>query len=269
MAPASNNVSIFYTGSDGAVYQAKLRPSPGRPVSLGGNVVGGPGPEFIPPGSLAPLTDLYVRGTDNELWLKQINPPSNWLSAPAPPRAGTTPGVVAPASNNVSIFYTGSDGAVWDQETNYHGVTPWVSIGGRVLAGTGPAAVNAGGTVYVAAAGTDHALWADSTTNGSTWSGWHSLGGRIIGDPGVASPRAGVAVAFARGTNNAVWYAEFAGTTSGVSRGWHSLGGAVTSGAGATSVLGGSTWVAVLGSDNNVWTASGVWPAVHGWSRAS
>jgi len=216
-----------------------------------------------------------VRGTDNELWLKQINPPSNWLNLglggfKLTSKPSATAGVLSvPGNEAEDIVARGTDGAVWDQETNYHGVTPWDSIGGRVLAGTGPAAVNAGGTVYVAAAGTDHALWADSTTNGSTWSGWHSLGGRIIGDPGVASPRAGVAVAFARGTNNAVWYAEFAGTTSGVSRGWHSLGGAVTSGAGATSALGGSTWVAVLGSDNNVWTASGVWPAVHGWSRAS
>jgi hypothetical protein len=176
---------MFYTGSDGAVYQAKLRPSPGRPVSLGGNVVGGPGPEFIPPGSLAPLTDLYVRGTDNELWLKQINPPSNWLNLglggfKLTSKPSATAGVLSvPGNEAEDIVARGADGAVWDQETNYHGVTPWVS------------------------------------------------------------------------------------------RGWHSLGGAVTSGAGATSALGGSTWVTVLGSDNNVWTASGVWPALHGWSRAS
>lgn len=274
VAPASNNVSLFYTGSDGAVYQAKLLPTRGGPVSLGGNVIGSPGPEFTPPGSLSAQTNLYVRGTDNELWLKQINPASTWnnlgldgfkLTSKPSASAGA---LSLPGDEAEDIVARGTDGAVWDQESNYHGATPWVSRGGQVLAGTGPAVVNADGTVYVVAVGTDRALWVDSTTDGSTWSGWRSLGGQVIGDPGVASPSAGVAVAFVRGTNNAVWYDEFAGTTSGVSRGWHSLGGTVTSGVGATTALGGSTWVVVLGSDNEAWTASGVWPAVHGWSKA-
>src|SRR5215469_2167582 len=119
---------------------------------------------------------------------------------------------------------------------------------GRTLAGSGPAAVNVGGTLYVLVLATDGSVWVRHSTDPSTnWSGWQSLGGRASGDIGVASPAPGVGVAFVRGPHNAVYYNEFAGTTAGVSPGWHSLSGSLTSGVSAASTPDGSTSVLVLG----------------------
>jgi len=50
------------------------------------------------------------------------------------------------------------------------------------------------------------------------------------GDPGIASPSPNAVVAFVRGTDNAAWYNEFFGHTSGATVGWHSMGGNLTSG---------------------------------------
>jgi hypothetical protein len=127
--------------------------------------------------------------------------------------------------------------------------------------------VNAGGTLYVLAVGLDHALWVTRSTDGAHWSGWSSLGGRVAGSAGAATPAPGVAVAFARGADNAAWYNEFVGSTTGVSLGWHTLGGRLTAGVGAGSAPGGMTWAVTLGTDNHVWQASGMWPALR-WSKA-
>src|SRR5260370_34754176 len=49
--------------------------------------------------------------------------------APAPPRAGTTPGGVAPSSNKGSILYTGAAGAVRARALQQHRVAPLDSHG--------------------------------------------------------------------------------------------------------------------------------------------
>jgi hypothetical protein len=145
----------------------------------------------------------------------------------------------------------------------------WMYLGGpgRTLAGSGPAAVNVGGTLYVLAIGTDGAVWVRHSTDGAHWSGWQSLGGRGGGDVGAASPAPGVGVVFVRGLDGAVWYSEFAGTTAGVTPGWHSLGGQLTSGVGAGSAPDGSTAVAVLGPNGRIYTRTGTWPALGAWTR--
>jgi hypothetical protein len=76
-----------------------------------------------------------------------------------------------------------------------------------------------------------------------------------------------VGVVFVRGTDGAVWYNEFAGTTAGVTPGWHSLGGRLTSGAGAGSAPDGSTAVVALGLDGRIWMRTGTWPALGPWTR--
>jgi hypothetical protein len=75
-----------------------------------------------------------------------------------------------------------------------------------------------------------------------------------------------VGVVFVRGTDNAVWYNEFAGTTAGVTPGWHSLGGQLTSGVGAGAGPDGWTAVVMLGLDNHVYGRIGVWPALDNWA---
>ena len=267
---ANPAASLFYVGSDSQVYMAPLPPGSARPT--GGRLVGGPGSTFIPPGAIRSHQRYFFlvgRGTDNALWAFDAITPQGfplWVSLGG--RLTSRPGAAAgalsvPGGEALDLVARGSDGAVWDRESTSTAYRPWVNLGGQVLAGTGPAAVNTGGTLYVLAVGLDHALWVTHSTDGTHWSGWRSLGGRAGSDIGAATPAPGVA----RGADNAAWYNEFAGSTAGVSPGWHTLGGRLTAGVGAGSAPGGMTWAVTLGTDNRVWQASGMWPALR-WSKA-
>jgi hypothetical protein len=251
-----------YTGSDRHVYQVFPRPT--GEESLGGTLVGGPGLAFVaPPPGLGAV--LFARGTNNAMY--QFTGTS-WqsLGGVLTSRPGVAAGALSVTGGEaIDAVVRGSDGAVWDKElTTVAG--PWRGLGGRVLSGSGPAAVNVGGTLYVLAIGTDGAVWVRHSTDGAHWSGWQSLGGRGSGDVGAASPAPGVGVVFVRGTDNAVWYNEFAGTTAGVTPGWHSLGGKLTSGVGAGAGPDGTTAVLVLGLDNHIYGRIGTWPALGPWN---
>jgi len=258
--------AIFaYTGSDKHAYVAPLT-APASASSIGGTLVGGPGLAFVP-APLGPGVEALARAGNNQMYAYDG---TTWqsLGGGLTSRPGATAGALSvPGGEAIdAVVRGGGNGAVWDLEANATSGRPWHSLGGRTLAGSGPAAVNVGGTLYVLAIGTTGTVWVDRSTDGAHWSGWHSLGGRGSGDVGVASPAPGVAVVFIRGGDGTVWYNEFAGTTAGVSRGWHSLGGTATSGVGAGSVPHGATSVLVLGSSGHIWKRTGTWPNLAGWT---
>jgi hypothetical protein len=261
---ATTPVIFAYTGSDSHGYVAPLT-SPGSASSLGGSLIGGPGLGFIPapigPGALA-----FARGSNNALYVYV----GSWqsLGGGLTSRPGVAAGKLSVSGGEaVDVVVRGGDGAVWDRELLATTVKPWRSLGGRTLAGSGPAAVNVGGTLYVLALRTDGTVFVNKSTDGAHWSGWHSLGGRASGDIGVATPAPGVGVVFVRGPGNALYYNEFAGTTAGVSGGWHSLGGSLTSGVGAGSAADGSTAVLVLGPNGRIYMRTGTWPSLGNWTR--
>jgi hypothetical protein len=270
---SSEPLVFAYTGSDKHFYFAPLAPSVTATHSLGGSLVGGPGTVFDQaPGGW--FTDAFARGSGtNALYVYTGGTPA-WFSlgGSLTSRPGAAAGKLSvPGGNAEDAVVRGPDGAVWDREQvavtfSSSTLKPWRSLGGRTLAGSGPAAVNVGGTLYVLAIGTTGTVWADKSTDGAHWSGWHSLGGRGTGDVGAASPAPGVGVVFIRGTDNVLWYNEFAGTTPGVSRGWHSLGGQLSSGAGAGSKPGGATAVLALGSSGHIYMRTGTWPKLAGWT---
>ena len=265
---AQTPIVFGYTGSDSHVYEAPVT-SPAQEVSLGGHAIGGPGEAFVP-APLGPGVAVFARGGGNALYLGGTTSAGSptWISLGGglTSRPGAAAGALSvPGGEAVDAVVRSGDGSVWDREITSTAVRPWRSLGGRTLAGSGPAAVNVRGTLYVLAVGTDGTVWANRSTDGAHWSGWRSLGGRASGDVGVASPAPGVGVVFVRGPDNALWYKEFAGTTPGVSSGWHSLGGQLTSGVGAGSATNGSTWTLVLGPDNHIWKRSGTWPKLSPW----
>jgi hypothetical protein len=258
-------VVFDYTGSDKHDYEAPLT-APASAQSLGGTLVGGPGLAFSPAPLGPELVGPFARGGDNALWGFTG---TSWLSfgGGLTSRPGVAAGALSVAGGEaLDLVVRGGDGAVWDMELTHTTASPWRSLGGRTLAGSGPAAVNVGGTLYVLAIGTDGSVFVRHSTDGAHWSGWQSLGGRASGDVGVATPAPGVGVVFVR-SGNAVWYNEFAGTTAGVTPGWHSLGGSLSSGVGAGSVPAGSTSVLVLGADGHIWMRTGTWPALGAWTR--
>ena len=262
-----------YTGVDKHAYRASLA-SPASAESLGGTLVGGLALAFVPasaggPGWIGP----YARGGDNALWAflgftSGGSPRWQSLYGGVTSRPGLAvglqPSVFGGSVKAVDAVARGNNGAVFDRGA----WRPWGGLGLATPAGSGPAAVNVGGTLYAFALGLDGSVRVNSRPTGDgPWSGWRSLGGRGSGDVGAASPAPGVGVVFVRGTDGAVWYNEFAGTTAGVTPGWHSLGGRLTSGVGAGSAPDGSTAVLVLGTDNHIWIRTGTWPAFGNWTR--
>ncbi len=251
--------AVYYTGSDGRVYTT-------LGAFLGGRLIGGPG--------AGPSGGVFGRGTDNALWRNLRAGTWSSLRGRLTSRPGVAAGALAvPGGQSTDVVVRGADGAVWDRESTT-ALQPWRSLGGRVLAGSGPAAVNVGGTLYVLVVSTDRAVWVTQTTDGTHWSGWRWLGGRVSGDLGAASPVQGVGIVFARGSDNAAWYNQFAGTTAGITLGWHSLGGRLTSGVGAAGSIGGIAGspptddisVVVMGADNRIWACGGIWPKLSPWS---
>lgn len=267
---------LFYAGTNSQVWQVRLSNMAQRvPVSLGGQLIGGPAAAYIPPGAL-PITGFAVfgRGTDNKLWWRHQTS-SGWSGwAPLGGVLTSRPTVnvgSAVAPGTLSVFVRGSDGAVWGRAL--HGTpvpgqlewTPWVSLGGKLLPGTAPASVGNVAGLFVAAIGTDHAVWVREQPTGKSPT-WHSIGGKTAADPGLASPSPNTVAAFVRGTDNAAWYNEFFGHTAGVPTGWRSVHGQLTSGVTAiTRITTSQTTVYVLGTDNLPW-ANG-WPASFGWTR--
>jgi hypothetical protein len=86
----------------------------------------------------------------------------------------------------------GTDGALWYRvQGTGGGWSGWRSLSGRLLPGTGPAAVTtAGGDLAVAVIGTDHHIWLFSPTATQVY-GWLDFGSRTSSTPGIAndSPR--------------------------------------------------------------------------------
>ena len=256
-----------YTGSDKHDYEANLT-SPTQAASLSGTLVGGPGLAFSPAPLGPEVVGPFARSGDNALWWHTGGSPA-WISlgGTLTSRPGATAGALSVTGGEaLDLVVRGPGGAVWDRELTHTTDRSWRSLGGSTLAGSGPAAVNVRGTLYVLAIGTTGSVWVNKSTDGAHWSGWRSLGGRGSGDVGVATPARGVGVVFVRGGDGTVWYNEFAGTTAGVSRGWHSLGGTATSGVGAGSVPHGATSVLVLGSSGHIWKRTGTWPNLAGWA---
>jgi hypothetical protein len=271
---------LFYTGTDRQLWSVDLSPmSEHMPSALGGQLTGGPAAAWVMAGSLSPTGGpaVFGRGIDNRLWWRHQTSSgwSRWASLggeiTSRPAAAYW---IGPDSEILGVFARGADGAIWGR-VEYHasghlGWTSWSSYGGRLLASTGPAVAFTQGHIFLAAVGTDRAVWVrHNSPNG--WTSWQSIGGRTTAVPGLATPAGGAVVAFARGTDNAAWYKEFFGRTAGVTAGWHPLGGTLTSGltalpnqvespAAATSVF-------ALGADSRAWLDTGRWPALSGWQR--
>jgi hypothetical protein len=160
----------------------------------------------------------------------------------------------------LNVFARGTDGVIWYRVLGSGTWGPWTSLGGAVLAGTGP---GGGGSLFAIAGLTQHVVVFGRT---GTANGYIDFGGLTNSTPGITVAAAGQAPVFARGLDNALWY-RVSATPIGVAGPWTSLGGQLTSGVTASTVPGGKTYVFVLGADNNIWMRTGIWPALGAWTR--
>ncbi len=272
-AYSASAVYLAYTGTNHQVYVRNVDAPTQAAIALGGRLIGGPALTVVPERVLSsgPVLAVFGRGTDNALWWRhQTAPGAGWTSWQSLGGILTSNPATPPAMTNqfgaLNVFADGTGGGIWYRVWAASGWQRWTALGGtHLLPGTGPNA-SAGGPEggVLAFTGTDRNVWLYGRTG--TQNGFVNMGGRTTANPGVtvALPWA---VAFARGTDNALWY-RLSGLPMGPAGSWHSLGGKLTSGVTATTVTGGKTYVFVLGTDNQPWMRAGVWPNLGGWTRA-
>lgn len=264
VTPGAVGSNVYYTAPDGSVWTTDADPSaPLAITTLGGDLLSGPAPISTQADGSAQL--VFGQGTDNQLWstspgAAQWQPLGGVLSS--------KPGAADVDATTYSVFARGSDGAVWERDHSGSAWDSWHSLGGQVLAGTGPAAAYTSNQVWVAVTGTDHGIWYLNLASNIPQNGWATLGGRTDSSPGLTAPDPSSLAAFARGTSNAGFYNEVIGGAQG----WHSIGGRLTSGLAASTTgaasagANGATWVSGLGTDNQMYATTGTFPAFGPWT---
>ena len=139
-------------------------------------------------------------------------------------------------ANELTFFVNGTDGHAW-KTTVAAGAAGWATTGWACLGHLAAGSFVSGGTLTSAFAcqGTDHAVWA-ATSTGSSWD-MQRVGGTVIDGPGIAlSPVSWTIVA--EGGDHALWQDTSTSTTGSFSfSGWTSPGGVLTNGAAATALL--------------------------------
>jgi hypothetical protein len=267
-----------YTGTDSAVWQKQIGATTFA-TSLGGRLISAPAPIF--PGS---SRIVFGVGTDHALWEKIAG--GAWTSLGG--YLTSKPGAAASSSTDYRVYARGGDGALWARSHTSSGWSGWYTLGGRLLAGTGPgAAVGPSTSVvfktyfYVLVAGTNHGLFLIADGAG----GFSSAGGVTTASPALTNdPSTGLLEGFAQGTDRAGYCAPLPSRNPPT---WVSMGGILTSGMGASStsnlaasqsaaspssaaIMRGGSWAAYsLGTDTQVWqqqgtdnTPSGAWTRV-------
>jgi hypothetical protein len=266
-----------YTGTDSAVWQKQIGATTFA-TSLGGRLISAPAPIF--PGS---SRIVFGVGTDHALWEKIAG--GAWTSLGG--YLTSKPGAASSSSTDYRVYARGGDGALWALSHTSSGWSGWYTLGGRLLAGTGPGAaigpstsVVAKSFFYVLVAGTNHGLFLIADGAG----GFSSAGGMTNASPALVNdPSTGLLEGFAQGTDRAGYCAPL---QSGSPPTWVSMGGILTSGMGATTsrllaaspsaatpsaaIMRAGSWAAFsLGTDTQVWgqggtdnTPSGAWMRV-------
>jgi len=147
--------------------------------------------------------DLFIRGTDNAIWWRNWTNGVGWSTLTSLCGIVTSsPAASSPYAGILNVAAPGTDGALWYIVSLDGGSTwgSWYSLGGKILAGTGPTVFSpSSATVNFAVIGTDSALW--------WWTGysWQSLGGYLTSSPTAASHSTNVVDVFARGGDGNIW----------------------------------------------------------------
>jgi hypothetical protein len=229
---AAGEVDLVYTATGGSAWLENVTNGQSTPAPVGGHLVSGPSAIF--PGGSSNRT-FFGQGTDNQLWWDSCDPGSaagcgSWQALGG--AITSKPGAVfrGPGTSDYSVYARGTDGTVWARDHSSSGWGPWHSIGGQVLAGTGPSAAYLDGSTYVMAAGTDNQLYIEQV--GVT--GFDPAGGATTASPALTAVpgtagQPDALVGFARGTDNSGYYHRFASSSPG----WRFMNGMFSSGLGA------------------------------------
>ena len=260
---------MLYTATDGTVWicAAGLAGNPAEPWGSG-RLIGGPAPLVYSGSVLA-----FGRGTDNQLW-ESSEATTGW--DPLGGRLTSKPSVASLGGAAYAVFVRGTDGAVWERVFDGLRWAAWTRLGGRLLAGTAPAAayLPATGKLWIAVVGTNHQVYL-KLANGAI--GFFSIGGQTSVNPAVAAGAGNTLAAFYRGNDDAGYYSYY--TEAAGAAAWQPMGGRLTSGLSAASgIVNGTytTYTIGLGTNSEVFGDVGTWstsnpatPTFSGWSEAT
>jgi thiol-disulfide isomerase/thioredoxin len=214
--------------------------------------------------------DLFAKGTGDAVWWKHWTGTTWTASTSLGGILTSPPAATSPGNGLIDVFVRGTDGVLYEKTTTNGGGSwsNWISLGGQILPGTGPAVCTRGlNSLDVFVQGTDHVLYYKQW-DGTTWSGWKSLGPGLTSSPGVTSQANGKIDVFVRGTDNAIWYREYSGSSWST---WHGLSGLVASGTGpaACSWGTGRLDVFVQGTDGVLYQKTWTGSSWSGWQSLS
>jgi len=228
--------------------------------------------------------DLFVQGADHALWTRHWVNGTGWYGweslsgnlTSAPAAASIRQGVI-------DVFARGTDGALWSRSTRDGTAswTPWFSLGGQLLPGTGPAAyayynvATADTRLGWFVAGTDHALWYAWDDNLGLHN-WQSLGGYLTSSPAAnAYNNLNYRLVCARGGDGALWQREY---LNNAWSSWTSQGGQLLPGTGPATCPYGEGWgTFVIGMNHALWLRQGAqwgslgtqWGSIGGYLTSS
>ncbi|MFP2923607.1 hypothetical protein ACLESO_00015 [Pyxidicoccus sp. 3LG] len=149
--------------------------------SMGGNHASGPAVAARGANRL----DVFVRGTDNQLWQAYWNEAGWNLWFPLGGTLTSDPAAVSRDSSRIDVFARGADNSIMQKTWNGLLWSGWSSLGGSFA--SGPAVASWGASrMDVFVRGTDNQLWQAYWT-GTTWNAWFPLGGTLTSDPAAVS----------------------------------------------------------------------------------
>jgi hypothetical protein len=227
-APAATTsgttVSLFVRGMDNKIYKNTLIGttwSGWKEVAGNGLTIDTPNAYDYGNGFL----DLFVRGTNNHLYINTFNETTGWSGWSEVPGNGstlsapTTEVSTASGSNFLNLFVRGTNNHLYVNKTSdFKTWSGWKEVPGNGSTLSAPAATASGTTVYLFVRGTNNKIYKNTLANGTTWSGWSEVPGNGFtpdapGAMGFApsASGAGQLELFVRGTNNRIYVNSLSG----------------------------------------------------------
>lgn len=261
VAWASNRCDVFSRGNLGHINQRYWTAAGGWSglIDLGGAMLDSPAVCSRGTG----LIDLFVRGGDNCLWVREYSTALGWYSnysvggagctsGPAAcARTSTTRDVVVRGGNNETWLYQWDSGSGWF--ANY-------SIGGYSIYAPAICGLDNDHLDFFIVS-SDYCLYHKSWYRYYGWTDWVNMGGYCTSEPAVCTRDANHMDVVVRGGDNALWVYQWSST-----QGWYAnytLGG-VCAGAPSISKQDANTMnVFVRGTNDHLyeynWTSAGGW----------
>ena len=178
-----------------------------------------PTPSLTPTSTPLPsgksLLYLFVRGTENKIWVDHFDG-STWSDESLVPGGFQTPSApsVAQYGNMFYLFARGTDNGIYYNTFNSSSWSGWHPVppgDGRTY--DAPKATTYGNMLYLFNRGTANWIWVDSF-NGSTWSGGSPVPGGFQTPSAPALAQYGnMLYLFARGNDNRIYFNTFNGSS--------------------------------------------------------